>query len=73
MLPALFHQCYNDVKLPKRKIRSRAIAFVNRKMKANAKNSPMLRLNLVILLLNVLLPHAPCGSALLLIAGEWFL
>lgn len=42
-------------------------------MKEKGKSSPMLQLNLIILLLNVLLPHPLCGSALLLIAGEWFL
>lgn len=73
MLPASFHRCYNDVKLQKRKIRSCAIPFINRKMKAKGKNSPILWLNLIILLLNMLPPHPPCGSALLLIAGEWSL
>lgn len=79
MFPPLFHWCYDDVKLPKRKIRSCAIPFVNRKMKAKERESLMLQFNLNIVLVNVLppSPHVAVrpvmNSALLHIAGEWSL
>lgn len=44
------------MKLPKRKVRSCAIPFVNRKMKAKEKESLMLQFNLNIVLVNVLPP-----------------
>jgi len=44
--------------------------FCRQKDEGKTKNSPMLWLNLIILLLNMLTPHPPCGSALLLIARE---